>query len=87
MTLGAIPYVIIALMIIGAILMVLGMVLDYTLDADNEMMSEASLPYSMERANTMNLLVMCFNAMGFVSLICGGILLVMNGVQSQSGEI
>jgi hypothetical protein len=87
MTLGAIPYVIIALMVFGGLLMVLGMILDYTLQVDNDMMSDIRLPYSMERANTMNLLVMCFNAMGFVALICGGILLIMNGVQSQSGEI
>lgn len=87
MTLGAIPYVVIALMIFGGLLMVFGTILDFTLQVDNDMMANPDLPYSMERANTMNLLAMCFNAMGFVALICGGILLVMNGVQSQSGEI
>jgi hypothetical protein len=87
MTIGAIPYVVVSLMVLGGLLMVLGMVMDYTLKADNDMMSDTRLPYSMERANTMGILALCFNAMGFVAIICAGILLVMNGVQSQSGEI
>jgi len=87
MTIGAIPYVVVSLMVLGGILLVLGMVMDYTLKADNDMMSDTRLPYSMERANTMSVLALCFNAMGFVAIICAGIFLVMNGVQSQSGEI
>lgn len=87
MTLSAVPYAVISLAIFGMILMVLGMVLDVTLEVDNEMMADPSLPYSSERAHTMSILSMCFNAMGFVALMCAGIFLIMNGVQSQSGEL
>jgi len=87
MTLSAVPYAVISLAVFGMILMVMGMVMDATLTVDNQMMADPSLPYSSERANTMTILAMCFNAMGFVALICAGIFLIMNGVQSQSGEI
>ncbi len=87
MTLSAVPYAVISLAIFGMILMVFGMVIDVTLQVDNDMMADPSLPYSSERAHTMTVLAMCFNAMGFVALICAGIFLIMNGVQSQSGEI
>lgn len=87
MTLGAVPYVIISLAIFGLILIVLGTVLGSFLQLDNELMQDDKLPYSQERAMTMGMLVLCFNAMGFVALMCSGIFLIMNGIQSQSGEI
>jgi hypothetical protein len=86
MTLGAIPYVIISLAIFGMVLIVLGAMLDVVLQIDNQNMQDPSLPYSAERANTMSVLTLCFGAMGFIALICAGIFLIMNGVQSQSGE-
>ena len=87
MTLGAVPYVVISLAIFGLLMIVLGLVLDMTLQVDNDLHSDGTLPYSAERANTMNVLTLCFNSLGFIALLCAGIFLVMNGVQSQSGEI
>lgn len=87
MTLGAIPYTIICLAVIGLLLMVFGAVLDQVLIVDNDMMKDSSLPYSKERGDTMNIISICFKAMGFVSLISAGIFLVMNGTQTQSGDI
>jgi hypothetical protein len=87
MTLGAIPYTIICLAVIGLLLMVFGAVLDQILIVDNDLMQDSTLPYSKERGDTMNIISVCFKAMGFVSLISAGIFLVMNGTQTQSGDI
>ena len=87
MTLGAVPYVVISLAIFGMILMTFGMLVQVVMQTDNTMMEDPTLPYSTERGNTMNMLSLCFGAMGFVALLCAGIFLIMNGVQSQSGEI
>jgi hypothetical protein len=87
MTLSAVPYAVISLAIFGMLLMVFGMVVDVTMQVDNDLMADPDLPYSSERAHTMSVLVMCFNSMAFVALMCAGIFLIMNGVQSQSGEI
>jgi hypothetical protein len=87
MTLGAIPYAIISLAIFGMILLVMGTIMGTILQLDNDSMQDPAIPYSQERATTMNMLALCFNAMGFVALMCAGIFLIMNAVQSQSGEI
>jgi len=87
MTLGAIPYAIISLAIFGMILLVMGTVMGSILSLDNDSMADPNLPYSQERAITMGMLALCFNAMGFVALMSAGIFLIMNAVQSQSGEI
>jgi len=87
MTLGAVPYVVVSLAVIGMLLMVMGLIIGAVLQVDNDMMSDPSLPYSPERGQTMGMLAMCFNAMGFMAVIGAGIFLVMNGTQSQSGEI
>jgi hypothetical protein len=87
MTLGAIPYVIIALAIFGMVLIVMGTMLDYILQIDNDLMADPSLPYSWERQYTMGLLLNIFRWLGVVALLCACIFLVMNAVQSQSGEI
>lgn len=87
MTISAVPYTVISLAVFGMILMVLGMIVDYSVSVDNDLMADPQLHYSYEHGQAMSLLPMCFGAMGFVALICAGIFLIMNGVQSQSGEI
>jgi hypothetical protein len=67
--------------------MVMGMVQDRILQEDNRMLANNQLPYSVERAQTMGFLAICFKFMAFVALIAAGILLIMNAVQSTSGEI
>ena len=87
MTLGAIPYTVIALALFGMILMISGFIMDVILQADNELHEDTSLPYSKARGDSMGLLTLFFNAMGFVALITAFIFLIMNANQRSSGEI
>lgn len=87
MTLSAIPYTIIFLAVAGMLMIVLGAVVQEMVNVDNTMVGDTSLPYSASRAWAINILVICFNAMGFVALLTAAIFLTMNGLQSQSGEI
>jgi hypothetical protein len=87
MTLNAVPYVLISLAIVGLILIVFGTILDTILIVDNQIQLDPTLPYTAERGNTMNNLVFAMRAMGFISVACAGIFLIMNGVQEQSGSV
>jgi len=87
MTLGAIPYVLISLFIFGIILIVLGTVVDAVLIQDNNLALDTTLPYSQNRADSMNWLVLCFRALGVSMVIGSCIFLTMNGIQERSGSI
>lgn len=87
MTLSAIPYTVIFLAIAGMLMIVLGAVVQEMVNVDNGLVEDTTLPYSPTRAWAIGILVICFNAMGFVALITAAIFLTMNGLQSQSGEI
>jgi len=87
MTLSAIPYTVIFLAIAGMLLIVLGVVVQAMVDVDNDLVQDSSLPYSASRAWAIGILVVCFNAMGFIALLTAAIFLTMNGLQTQSGEI
>lgn len=87
MTLGAVPYVVISLAIFGMLMITFGLLVDEVIKVDNDLMNDPQLHYSKEHGDTLGALVLCFNVMGFIALMCAGIFLVMNGVQSQSGEI
>jgi hypothetical protein len=67
--------------------MVMGLVQDRILQEDNKILAANQLPYSFEHAQAMGFLATCFKFMAIVALISAGILLIMNGVQSTSGEI
>jgi hypothetical protein len=86
-TAGAVPYTIIALAIFGLILMVFGFIVDAVLVIDNQFAAEPELPYSQQRANTMNNLTLMFKALGFTSVIAAGIFLIKNAVMDSSGGI
>ena len=87
MTLSAIPYVVIALGLFGIIMIVFGFILDNFLDVDNGLMNTPGLPYSEERASTLNVLTLMFGAMPIVATLTGAIYLMTNAHQSISGEI
>jgi hypothetical protein len=87
MTVSAIPYVIIALLITGVIMIVCGVLLDSLIQTDHSLFNDPTLPYSQERAQTWNTITLCFRAMGVVALLTACIFLYMNANQSVSGEI
>jgi hypothetical protein len=87
MTVGAIPYVVISLAIVGLVLIIMGFMLDAILSVDNDLMQDQSLPYSHERAATLGLIASAFNWMGFVSLITAVLFMQMNANQESSGDI
>jgi hypothetical protein len=87
MTAGAVPYTIIALAIFGMILMTFGFIVDAVLVVDNQMVGEPGLPYSQQRANTMENLTLMFKALGFTSVLAAGVFLIKNAVMTTDGGI
>lgn len=85
-TIGAIPYAVILLIVFGLALITLGPVVDEFIIADNGMMTE-NLPYSEQRGDTVQFLLMCWRALAFVGVFCVVIFLLMNGSQESTGGI
>jgi hypothetical protein len=86
MTVSAIPYAIITLFVFSLFFMSLGLVFDELGKADNEMM-HSGLPYSHQRAETVNVLALAMKAMALIAIIIVFMFLIMNGVQKSSGDI
>lgn len=87
MTISAIPYAVLTLVIVGLALVALGPVIDEFVGADNDVQAIDSLPYSEQRQETLGFLLMCWGAVPFAGVFCVVIFLVMNGAQRGSGGI
>ncbi len=87
MTVSAIPYAAVTLVIVGLALVAFGAVVDELIDVDLMESTTDSLPYSEHRGETMSFLLMCFGALAFVAVFCVVIFLIMNGAQRGSGGI
>jgi len=86
-TIGAIPYAIVTLVIFGMALITMGPVIDEIIEVDNAIMQDGLIPYSQQRYDTMNFLLMCWKALSFVATLVVVIFLLMNGAQSRTGGI
>lgn len=87
MTLGAIPYTVVSLAVVGLVLIIGGFIMETLVNVNNDLMASPDLPTSPMRANTMNVVALAFKAMGIVAIITSVLFLVMNGAQQPSGEI
>lgn len=87
MTLGAIPYAVSALAILGLVFIIFGYILDVIVATDNEMMTAHDLPYSQQRAVAMGWIITAYRAMAVFATIIVVAFLIINGNQSESGEI
>lgn len=86
-TLSAIPYAIITLIVFGLILVAFGPVIDELVTVDNSLIDSPGLPYSTQRHDTMQFLLMCWRIMAFAGVFCVVFFLIMNGAQKSSGGI
>lgn len=86
-TIGAIPYAVITLFIVGLVLITLGAVADEMGPMEATLMEQSGFPYSYQRYETVIFLQMCIGAMAFVAVLTVVIFLIMNGVQDQSGGV
>lgn len=86
MTISAIPYAVLTLVIVGLFLVGLGPVIDEFVGADNDIQA-LDLPYSEQRQESLGFLLMCWGALAFSSVFCVVIFLLMNGAQRRSGGI
>ena len=87
MTISAIPYAVLTLVIVGLAVVALGPVIDELVGVDAEAAVDGSLPYSQQRSETMSFLLMCWGGLAFSTVICVVIFLLMNGAQRTSGGI
>jgi hypothetical protein len=86
-TISAIPYAVLTLVIVGLFLIALGPVIDELISTDNDILALEDLPYSEQRQETMGFLLMCWGAVPFVGAFCVVIFLLMNGAQRGTGGI
>ena len=86
MTVSAIPYAVLTLVIVGLFLVGIGPVIDEFVSTDNETRA-LDLPYSAQRGETLSFLLMCWGGLAFSSVLCVVIFLLMNGSQRKSGGI
>jgi len=86
MTVSAIPYAVLTLVIVGLFLIAMGPVIDAFVSNDNATRA-LDLPYSAQRGETMDFLLMCWGALAFSSVFGVVIFLLMNGAQRKSGGI
>ena len=86
MTVSAIPYAVLTLVIVGLFLVGIGPVIDEFVSTDNETRA-LDLPYSAQRGETLSFLLMCWGGLAFSSVLCVVIFLLMNGAQRRSGGI
>lgn len=87
MTISAIPYAILTLVIVGLTVVALGPVYDALIGVDADAVADGSLAYSQQRGETVGFLLMCLGALPFVAVLCVVIFLLMNGAQARSGGI
>lgn len=87
MTISAIPYAVLTLVIVGLGIVALGPVIDAMIGYDNDTMTQEHLPYSQQRAETIGFLLMCWGALSITTVFCVVIFLLMNGAQRSSGGV
>ena len=86
MTVSAIPYAVLTLILFGLFLVGIGPIIDEFVITDNETRA-LDIPYSAQRGETLGFLLMCWGALAFVGVFCVVIFLLMNGAQRRSGGI
>jgi len=86
-TISAIPYAVITLVIIGLAIVALGPVVDAMIGYDADEQAKGNLPYSQQRGETIGFLLMCWGALAVSTVFCVVIFLLMNGAQRGSGGI
>ena len=87
MTISAIPYAVLTLVIVGLAIVALGPVIDAMIGYDNDTMTQEHLPYSQQRSETISFLLMCWGGLAFSTVFCVVIFLLMNGAQRDSGGV
>jgi hypothetical protein len=85
-TISAIPYAVLTLIIVGLLLVGLGPVIDDLIDVNNDNQA-MDFPYSVQRGETLGFLLMCWGALGVSAVLCVVIFLIMNGAQRGTGGI
>lgn len=87
MTVSAIPYALLTLIIVGLALVALGPVIDELLGYDADEQARGDLPYSQQRSETISFLLMCWGGLAVSTVFCVVIFLLMNGAQRSSGGV
>ncbi len=87
MTVSAIPYAVLTIVIVGLALVALGPVIDELLGYDADEQAKGHLPYSQQRGETVSFLLMCWGGLAVSTVFCVVIFLLMNGAQRGSGGI
>lgn len=87
MTVSAIPYAVLTLIIVGLGIVALGPVVDAMMGYDADEQARGDLPYSQQRGETLTFLLMCWGGLAFSTVFCVVIFLLMNGAQRGSGGI
>lgn len=87
MTISAIPYAVLTLIIVGLAIVALGPVVDAMMGYDADEQAKGHLPYSQQRGETLSFLLMCWGGLAFVVVFCVVIFLLMNGAQRSSGGV
>ena len=87
MTVSAIPYAVLTLVIVGLAIVALGPVIDELLGYDADTQARGDLPYSQQRSETISFLLMCWGALSITTVFCVVIFLLMNGAQRSSGGV
>jgi len=87
MTISAIPYAVLTLIIVGLAIVALGPVIDAMIGYDADEQARGDLPYSQQRSETISFLLMCWGGLAFSTVFCVVIFLLMNGAQRGSGGI
>ena len=87
MTVSAIPYAVLTLVIVGLGIVALGPVIDATIGYDADEQAKGNLPYSQQRGETISFLLMCWGGLAFSVVFCVVLFLLMNGAQRGTGGI
>jgi hypothetical protein len=87
MTISAIPYAVLTLVIVGLAIVALGPVIDAMIGYDADEQASGDLPYSQQRGETISFLLMCWGALSVTTVFCVVIFLLMNGAQRSSGGV
>jgi len=87
MTVSAIPYAVLTLVIVGLAIVALGPVIDAMIGYDADEQASGDLPYSQQRGETISFLLMCWRGLAFSTVFCVVIFLLMNGAQRNSGGV
>lgn len=87
MTISAIPYAVLTLVIVGLAIVAVGPVVDALIGYDADTQASGDLPYSQQRSETISFLLMCWGALAVSTVFCVVLFLLMNGAQRSSGGV